>query len=103
MTPESHVPVSRADTDLVFPKGSGKLMLTSQHTIICAIVQDSIETLRAYLLFWNAFPDPHMAFSFAGEALHLAAEGHQPGGSLVQHCLQDDGEYAAKLISLVSS
>jgi hypothetical protein len=76
MTPESPVPVSHADTDLVFPKGSGKLMLTSQHTIIRAIIQELIETLQAFLLFQNAFPDGHTAFSFTAEALHLAAEGH---------------------------
>jgi hypothetical protein len=97
------VPVPRADTDLVFLKGSTKLTLTSQRTIVRAVVQDSIETLRAFLLFRNAFPDATVAFSFAREALDLAAEGHRPGGSLVQHRLQNDDEYAAKLLSLVSS
>lgn len=101
--PESPVQVSRSETDLVFMKGSTKLMLTNQRTIIRAIVQDSIETLRAFLLFRNAFPDATVSFSFAREALRLAAEAHQPGGSLVQQRLNDDHEYATKLISLVSS
>ncbi|KAN0127628.1 hypothetical protein V8E53_014559 [Lactarius tabidus] len=93
-------PPSRASTDLVYPKGVGKFMLTSQQTIIRAIVQDSIETLRAFLLFQHAFPDANLAFSFTREALRLAAEGHRPGGLIVQQRLQDDDEYAAKLISL---
>ena len=101
--PESHVPVSQHDIDLVFLQGSTKLMLTSQQPLIRVIVSDSIETLRAVLLFRNAFPVANVVFSFTREALHLAAEGHRPGGTRVQNCLEDDAEYAAKLISLVSS
>lgn len=78
-------------------------MLTNQKPTVRAIVSDSIETLRAFLLFRNAFPDANVVFSFAREALHLAVEGHQPGGTRVQDRLEDDAEYASKLISLVSS
>ncbi|KAH9023985.1 hypothetical protein EDB84DRAFT_1564550 [Lactarius hengduanensis] len=83
-TPESPVPtVSRVDTDLVFVEGTTKIMLTSQHPLIRAIVQDAIENLRASMLFHNAFPDKH---------------GH--GGGIVQRRLQVDGEYLTKLVSL---
>ncbi|KAN0140200.1 hypothetical protein V8E53_002096 [Lactarius tabidus] len=81
LAPESPMPISRANTDLVFPKDSTKLMLTHQHSI-------------------NAFPGVSVAISFAREALRVAAGGYQPGGSLVQNRLQDDDEYAIKLISL---
>ena len=101
--PESRVPISQHNIDLVFLQGSTKLMLTSQQLLIRAIVSDSIETLRAFLLFRNAFPDANVVFSFTREALHLATEGHRPGGMRVQNHLEDDAKYAAKLISLVSS
>ena len=101
--PESCVPISQHDIDLVFLQGSTKLMLTSQQPLIRAIVSDLIETLRAFLLFRNAFPDANVVFSFTREALHLTTEGHRPGGTHVQNRLEDDTEYAAKLISLVSS
>lgn len=101
--PKSPVPISRADTDLVFPNGSTKLMLTHQRSIVRGIVHDAIDILRAFLLFRNAFPDVPTAISFAREPLSVAAGGYQPGGLLVRNRLQEDDEYALKLISLVCS
>ena len=64
-TPESHVLVVPTDINLVFLKGSSKLMLMSQQLIIHVIVSDSIKTLHTFLLFHNAFPDVKVVFSFA--------------------------------------
>ena len=86
-----------------FPTGSTKLMLTHQRSIVRGIVHDAIDILQAFLLFRNAFPDVPTAISFAREALSVAAGGYQPGGLLVRNRLQEDDEYALKLISLVCS
>ena len=100
-SPESPVPVLRVDTDLIFADGSTKLMLTNQRPLICVIVQDAIENLRASLLFQNAFPDANVAFTLTRDALGVAAENHKPGGAIVQWRLQADNEYMARLVSLV--
>ncbi|KAI9451374.1 hypothetical protein BJY52DRAFT_1191052 [Lactarius psammicola] len=89
-TPDSPIPILRADTDLVFTEGSTKLMLTNQRPIIRAVIQDAIENLRASILFTNAFPDATIAFALSSDALKVAAESHKP----------DDGEYLAKLVPL---
>ncbi|KAN0138015.1 hypothetical protein V8E53_004186 [Lactarius tabidus] len=92
--------VSR-DTDLVFANGSNKLMLTNQHPIICAIVRDATELLRASLVFTNAFPDPVLAFNFAKQALLSAAQNNSSGVNVLSQ-LQDEDEleYVAKLVTL---
>lgn len=54
------------------------------------------------LLFNNAFPDTVVASTLAKGALNLAAENREADGAIfIQHRLQDDEEYLAKLISLV--
>jgi hypothetical protein len=97
------VPTSRADTDIVFLEGPGaKLNLNDQRPLVRGIVQDAIENLRALLLFNNAFPDTVFASTLAKGALTLAAENRDVDGAVfVQHRLQDDEEYLAKLSSLV--
>ncbi|KAH9019344.1 hypothetical protein EDB83DRAFT_2320776 [Lactarius deliciosus] len=98
---ESPAPaVSRIDTDLVFVDGTTKIMLTSQRALIRTIVQDSIENLRASILFNNAFPDATVAFTLTREALLTATESHGHGGGIVRRRLQVDDEYLTKLVSL---
>ncbi|KAH9012666.1 hypothetical protein EDB83DRAFT_2529826 [Lactarius deliciosus] len=100
-TPGSPVPnVSRVDTDLVFVGNTTKIMLTSQHPLIRAIVQDAIENLRASILFVNAFSDATVAFTLTKDALITATENHGHGGGIVQRRLQVNDEYLTKLISL---
>ncbi|KAF8272273.1 hypothetical protein EI94DRAFT_1796414 [Lactarius quietus] len=84
-SPKSGLPNSRVDMNLVFLEGSKKLMLTHQHPIICAIVQDAIDNLQASLLIQNAFPDPIVAWAFTKDALHLAAKWcEKPSATTIQ-------------------
>ncbi|KAF8257671.1 hypothetical protein EI94DRAFT_1708743 [Lactarius quietus] len=100
-SPESGLPNSHVDMNLVFLEGLKKLMLTHQRPIICAIVQDAIDNLRTSLLIQNAFPDPIVAWAFTKDALRLAVERcEKPGATTVQAQLQDNDEYMAKLVSL---
>ncbi|KAH9043943.1 hypothetical protein EDB85DRAFT_1885442 [Lactarius pseudohatsudake] len=87
-------------TNLVFVEGTTKVMLTSQRALIRVIVQDSIENLRASILFNNAFPDATVAFAFTREALIAATGNHGHGGGIIRRRLQVDDEYLTKLISL---
>jgi hypothetical protein len=90
------------ETDLVYTDGSTKnVKLNDQQPLVRTVVQDSIENLRALLLFNDAFPDPVAAFRLAKGALTIAAENREADGVLVLHRLQDDDEYVAKLITLV--
>lgn len=95
----THSP-SRGETDLVFHDGSGKLLLTIQHPIIRVAIRDATELLRATLLSNNAFPDPVLAFNFTKHAL-LSATRNNPNSVNVLRRLEDDGDYLAKLVTLV--
>ena len=86
--------------DLVFLNGSSKLMLTNQHTIICTIIHDATELLRATILTNNAFLDPVLSFNYAKHALISAAQNNSSGAAVL-HRLQDDNDYLAKLVTLV--
>ncbi|KAH8980460.1 hypothetical protein EDB92DRAFT_1974433 [Lactarius akahatsu] len=92
--------VTCAHTDLVFPDGSTKLLLRHQQPVIRTIVQKAIENLRATLIFQDAFPDGSVAFAFSKDALSAAAVSHKLGRAIVQHRLEVDDEYVAKLVSL---
>ncbi|KAI9434952.1 hypothetical protein H4582DRAFT_2080215 [Lactarius indigo] len=86
VTPESPAPetptptVTRVDMDLVFVKGTTKIMLTHQRPLIR-----------------NAFPDATVAFAFTRDALITATHNHGHGGAIVQRRLNVDGEYLTKL------
>lgn len=93
------MPILYADTDIVGTTKSIKLSL--QRPLVRAIIQDSIENLRALVLFNNAFPDSVLSFNLAKGALIIAAENRKADGALVLHRLQDDADYLAKLSILV--
>jgi hypothetical protein len=65
------------ETDLIFPHGSNKVMLTSQCPVVRAVIQDAIERTRASLMFSTAFPDLFEILDHIGEALVLAAEHNE--------------------------
>jgi hypothetical protein len=90
-----------AETDLVFSPGSNKLMLTSQHPIVRAIIQDAIENLRAAMLFNNAFPDICIALGLIKDCLLTAANHLRPGAKEVLERLEQDHDYMLKITPLV--
>ena len=85
------------DTDLVFPPGVTKLMLTSQQPLIRAVIQDAFENMRASLMFNNTFPDGILALTLAKESVIIAADNLKPGTAVVQHRLEADDEYLARM------
>ncbi|KAF8274208.1 hypothetical protein EI94DRAFT_1696144 [Lactarius quietus] len=84
----------RTNADLVFLDGDQSSMLWFKM---------QIDQLRASLLVQNTFPDAVVAFTFAKDALHVAAERcDKPGAALVQSQLQDNDDYVVELVSLIS-
>lgn len=53
-----------ADTELLFPKKPGKLMLTFQHKLVSVVVQDSFANARAALVFKHTFPNLLLSQTF---------------------------------------
>ncbi|KAH9016184.1 hypothetical protein EDB85DRAFT_1898293 [Lactarius pseudohatsudake] len=99
-TPESSGPPWPADTELLFAKGSSKLMLTLQYPLVRLVLQDAIDYMRAHLVLTNAFPDPGAALGFAHDSLMTAVEGHQPDSRILVQRFRHDVEYFAQLIPL---
>lgn len=89
------------DTDLLFPAGSTKLMLTLQRPLVRAVIQDAFEHMRAYLVFTNAFPNLKVTLIFARDSLVAAAEGHQPEANPIRERFREDEEYFNKVVPLV--
>jgi hypothetical protein len=90
------------DTDLIYIPGSRKIMLTLQMPLICMVIQDAFENLRASLLFEHAFPDPNLTVLFIRKNLIGVARSHLPRAMHIHKCLLSDDEYLDKLSPLVS-
>jgi hypothetical protein len=90
-----------ANTDIVYPPGSNKLLLTAQRPLLRGVIQDSFENVRASLLFDNAFPDPISASLTIRAALIAAADN--PRALSVRDQLMGDSGYLSKLNRLVSA
>ncbi|KAI9433408.1 hypothetical protein H4582DRAFT_2082328 [Lactarius indigo] len=88
------------DTDLL-PLGANKLLLTNQYPLVCNVVQEAIEHLRVSLMFNHAFPTAPIAFAFTKESLITAAKKLKPGAVHIQHRLQQDKDYLAKVVPLL--
>ncbi|KAF8465778.1 hypothetical protein DFH94DRAFT_698694 [Russula ochroleuca] len=88
-----------ADTDIVMPPGSKKVMLTSQCPMLRVVIQDVMENLRADLLFKHAFPDPAVALVTVKDSL-LTCASHYPGASSIYRHLLFDDQYMAAITPL---
>ncbi|KAH9164044.1 hypothetical protein EDB89DRAFT_1912379 [Lactarius sanguifluus] len=87
------------DTELL-PPGASKLLLTSQQSLVRNVVQESIENVRASLMFSHAFPDGTLALTFIKDGLINAAEKHKPGAADIKRRLEQDQDYLAKISQL---
>jgi len=96
-------PAWPSETDLIFAPGSTKLKLTLQQPLVRVVIQDSIEILRAALLFENAFPSAVLTASFLRDSLSSGAKAHLPGAAAILQRLQSDTVYLAKILLVVSS
>jgi hypothetical protein len=91
-----------SETDLVYPSGTTKVMLTLQSPLIRTVLQDGIENLQASLLLEHAFPDPNLTVLFIRKNLVGAARSHLPRAVNVHKRLLVDNAYLDKLSRLVS-
>jgi hypothetical protein len=90
------------ETDLLFPLGRSKMSLNQQTPLIHAVIQDSFECLRAYLLFTHAFPDAFAIPVALSKALTDAAKMHYPKASAICDRLLQDPKYMGQMARLVS-
>jgi hypothetical protein len=96
-------PTWPAETDLVLTTSSGRLNLSLQHPLICTVLKDGIERLRASLYFSHAFPNVPVAAVVSQASLLSTAEKYQPGTSVIYNHIMADPEYASKMCCLVSA
>ena len=92
---------STSQTNLCFVPGSTRIILTGQRPIVCMVIQEAIDNLRASLLFVDAFPPASCALKFIHDALITAAESQSPAAADVLKRLQEDKEYMAAMAPLV--
>jgi hypothetical protein len=97
LAPNSQWPI---ETDLTVAKGSKKITLTAQDSVIQVVIQDAINNLRISLLFENAFPDAIALPAVIEQSLFTAA-GHS-GANTIRTRLMYDREYRLKMMRLVS-
>ena len=98
---EPPIDVWPENTNILFPVGSSKVMLTLQRPLLCGVIQDAIDNMRASLLFDNALPDATLSLQFARDSLTTAAQGCCPEAAVICHRLQEDVEYFNQLVPLV--
>ena len=88
------------ETDLVIsPKR--KVKLTIQQPVIRVLLKDAIESVRASLLFDNAFPDTDEALTVIRKSIFYAAERYEPGTTVILERLKCDHEYLSQMCSVV--
>ena len=69
-------------TDIIYPPGSNRVMLTLQLPVMRAVLQDAIERTRANLVFGNAFPNVFDTLEYLRDALITAAELNDEGADI---------------------
>ena len=89
-------------TDIIYPPGTTKVMLTLQLPLIHTVLQDGIENLQASLLLEHAFPDPNLTVLFIRKNLVGVARSHLPRAVNIHKCLLVNNAYLDKLSCLVS-
>ncbi len=97
----AELPTWPVETNIFFPPGVDRVMLTVQPPLIRAIMQDAIENLRASLMFIDAFPDSATAQSFTHQALISAAQNYQAASPICRR-LQEDDNYLLRMSRIVS-
>lgn len=92
-----------SETNLVFT-GRNRLSLTNQSPLIRALLHDTFEGVRAFLLFDHSFPDAVAIPGVLKDCLLTAAsESHNPMAPYIHARLTKDEEYMCQLGRLVSA
>ena len=76
-------------------------MMTLQLPLIRAVIQDSFEHMRGYLVFTNAFPGPRIAQAFARDSVMAAAGFNRPAAENIYWRFKTDEEYVNRAASAV--
>jgi len=85
-----------AETDLLYPPGSNKVMLTIQRPLMRAVFQEAFERIRGAMMFKNAFPGVYEAIEMITDNLILAAESIDRAASIHIRLLMD-GDYTSNM------
>ena len=90
------------DTNLLRLRGSNQLTLSAQVQLMRFVIQDSIDLLRASLLFGDAFPKISVASALIRDALLVSAENYKPASFHIHQRLTLDSKYMLEMTILVS-
>jgi hypothetical protein len=90
------------NTELILVPGTNRLTLSAQRPLIWVIVQDTIENLRALLLFDHTFPNAVKARRAIQKSILAAANKYRPGATAIYKQLNRDEEYMLMLARLVN-
>ena len=97
--PSDHWP---SETDIIYPPGSNKIMLTVQRPLLKAVFQDAFERIHAAMVFHNAFPNAYETVEMITESLITAAELNERATN-IHNRLVVDGDYSTTMTRLVST
>ena len=64
-------------TDIIYPSGTNKIMLTVQHPLIKAIFQDTFESIHVSMVLQNLFPNAYKTVEMITDSLITVAESNK--------------------------
>ena len=91
-----------SETDIIYPMGSNKIMLTVQRPLLKAVFQDAFKRIHAAMVFHNTFPNAYQTVEMITESLITAAELNDRATN-IHNCLIVDGDYSTIMTRLVST
>ena len=97
--PSEHWP---SETDIIYPLGTNKIMLTVQRPLMKAIFQDTFERIHVAMVLQNSFPNAYETVKMITDSLITAAESNERATNIHNH-LVIDGDYATAMTCLVST
>ena len=97
--PSDHWP---SKTDIIYPPGSNKIMLTVQHPLLKAVFQDAFERIHVAMVFHNAFTNAYKTAEMITESLITAAELNKRATN-IHNRLVVDSDYSTTMTCLVTT
>ena len=95
--PSKHWP---SETDIIYPLGTNKIMLTVQRPLMKAIFQDTFERIHVAMVLQNSFPNAYETVEMITDSLITAAKSNEQATN-IHNCLVIDGDYATAMTHLV--
>ena len=89
-----------SETDIIYPTGSNKIMLTVQRPLLKAVFQDAFERIHAAMVFHNAFPNAYQTVEMITESLITAAKLNDRATNIHNRLIVDGDYSTCRILSL---